>query len=414
MDTLDLETVYRQHSRQVLATLIRLLGEFDLAEEALQDAFAAAAQQWPDQGAPDNPLAWLIRCGQNRGIDQIRRRQTVRFHADELARGTEVSDTPDLAESSLQDDQLRLIFTCCHPALATESQLALTLREVGGLTTEQVSRALLQKPTTLAQKIVRAKRKIREAGIPYEVPDDKFLAERLGAVLHVIYLMFNEGYARTEGEGLIDASLTAEAIRLAELLATLLPDGDVSGLIALMRLQDARKEARVDEDGELVTLEDQDRALWNRQEIRVGKAWLMRALGQAPAGAYTLQAAIAAAHADASYFEETDWHDIAGLYDLLYQRSPTPVVALNRAVAVAMLEGPDAGVALLEGLSSHKAIQNYHLFHAALADLHRRAGRQEQARVAYERALSLASQAQEKRFIEKQLTRLDQSDGQKR
>ncbi|WP_297792592.1 RNA polymerase sigma factor [uncultured Marinobacter sp.] len=407
MDTLDLETVYRQHSRQVLATLIRLLGEFDLAEEALQDAFAAAAQQWPEQGVPDNPLAWLIRCGQNRGIDQIRRRQTVRFHADELARTLEESDTPDLAESSLQDDQLRLIFTCCHPALAVDAQLALTLREVCGLTTEQVARALLQKPTTLAQKIVRAKRKIREAGIPYEVPDDKHLAERLGAVLHVVYLMFNEGYARTDGEGLIDASLTAEAIRLAELLATLLPNGEVFGLLALMGLQDARKAARVDEQGELVTLEEQDRTLWDRDEIRLGKSWLMRALGQAPAGPYTLQAAIAAAHADAPSFEETDWHDIVGLYDLLYQRSPTPVIALNRAVAVAMVEGPQAGVALLEGLSSDKAIQNYHLFHAALADLHRRAGHQERARVAYERALSLASQAQEKRFLQKRLFQLD-------
>lgn len=412
MDTLDLDILYRQHSRQVLATLIRLLGEFDLAEEALQEAFAAAAQQWPVQGAPDNPLAWLIRCGQNRGIDQIRRRQTVRSHADELARAAEEFDTPDLADSSLQDDQLRLIFTCCHPALAVESQLALTLREVCGLTTEQVARALLQKPTTLAQKIVRAKRKIREAGIPYEVPEDKRLPERLGAVLHVIYLMFNEGYARTEGEGLIDASLTAEAIRLAELLAVLLPNGEVFGLIALMRLQDARKAARVDEHGELVTLEDQDRTLWDKDEIRLGKAWLMRALGQSPAGGYTLQAAIAAAHADAASFEETDWHDIVGLYDLLYQRSPTPVVALNRAVAVAMLEGPQAGVALLEGLSSHKAIQNYHLFHAALADLHRRAGHGEQARVAYERALSLANQAQEKRFLQKRLSEMGRGDGQ--
>lgn len=412
MDALDLDVLYRQHSRQVLATLIRLLGEFDLAEEALQDAFAAAAQQWPDQGAPDNPLAWLIRCGQNRGIDQIRRRQTVRFHADELARTMDESDTPDLADSSLQDDQLRLIFTCCHPALAVESQLALTLREVCGLTTEQVARSLLQKPTTLAQKIVRAKRKIREAGIPYEVPEDKRLPERLGAVLHVIYLMFNEGYARTEGEGLIDASLTAEAIRLAELLAVLIPNGEVFGLIALMRLQDARKAARVDEHGELVTLEDQDRTLWDRDEIRLGKAWLMRALGQSPAGAYTLQAAIAAAHADAASFEQTDWHDIVGLYDLLYQRSPTPVVALNRAVAVAMREGPQAGVALLEGLSSHKAIQNYHLFHAALADLYRRAGHGEQARVAYERALSLANQAQEKRFLQKRLSEMGRGDGQ--
>lgn len=412
MDALDLDVLYRQHSRQVLATLIRLLGEFDLAEEALQDAFAAAAQQWPDQGAPDNPLAWLIRCGQNRGIDQIRRRQTVRFHADELARTMDESDTPDLADSSLQDDQLRLIFTCCHPALAVESQLALTLREVCGLTTEQVARSLLQKPTTLAQKIVRAKRKIREAGIPYEVPEDKRLPERLGAVLHVIYLMFNEGYARTEGEGLIDASLTAEAIRLAELLALLIPNGEVFGLIALMRLQDARKAARVDEHGELVTLEDQDRTLWDRDEIRLGKAWLMRALGQSPAGAYTLQAAIAAAHADAASFEQTDWHDIVGLYDLLYQRSPTPVVALNRAVAVAMREGPQAGVALLEGLSSHKAIQNYHLFHAALADLYRRAGHGEQARVAYERALSLANQAQEKRFLQKRLSEMGRGDGQ--
>ena len=399
--------MYHRHSRQVLATLIRLLGEFDLAEEALQEAFAAAAQQWPAEGVPDNPRAWLIRCGQNRGIDQIRRRQTVRGHADELAWLMDNAETPDLAETSLQDDQLRLIFTCCHPALAVDAQLALTLREVCGLTTEQVARALLQKPTTLAQKIVRAKRKIREAGIPYEVPEDKHLPERLGAVLHVIYLMFNEGYARTEGEHLIDASLTAEAIRLAELLATLLPDADVFGLIALMRLQDARKLARVDAHGELVTLEDQDRSLWNGEQIRVGKAWLMRALAHAPAGAYTLQAAIAAAHADAVSYEQTDWEDIAGLYDLLYQRSPTPVVALNRAVAVAMVEGPEAGIALLDGLSSHKAIHNYYMFHAARADLYRRSGDHSQARAAYERALLLTSQAREQRFLRRRLAGLD-------
>lgn len=369
----------------------------------------AAAQQWPDQGMPDNPVAWLIQCGRNRGIDQIRRRQTVRFHADELMRQAEAVEPSDLVESSLQDDQLRLIFTCCHPSLAVEVQLALTLREVCGLSTEQVARALLQKPTTVAQKIVRAKRKIRDARIPYEVPEDRELQHRLAAVLHVIYLMFNEGYAVTGGEALMDTSLTAEAIRLAELLATLVSDSEVAGLVALMRLQDARQAARIDEQGELVTLEDQDRRLWDRGQIDLGKAWLMRALGMAPAGQYTLQAAIAAAHADAPTFGQTDWQDITGLYDLLYQRLPTPVVALNRAVAVAMLEGPEAGIALMEGLSAHKAIGNYHLYHAALADLHRRAGHPEQALASYQRARALATQVREQRFLDKRLAQVAQS-----
>lgn len=404
---MDLNDDYLQYSRRVLATLIRVIGDFDLAEEAMQEAFLAASRQWPDEGRPDNPVAWLVRCGRNKAIDQIRRRQT----ADHYARSVqslqdEASEGPGLDHGVLADDPLRLIFTCCHPGLPAEAQLALTLREMCGLTTEQVASALLQKPATIAQRIVRAKRKIRDAGIPYEVPEAKELPQRLQAVLRVIYLMFNEGYASSMGGSLVDVSLSGEAIRLAELLAELQPVSEVFGLLALMLLHDARRLARQDSAGELVTLEEQDRSQWDQAQIQRGTQWLMRALLMPPAGPYALQAAIAAVHAEAPRAEETDWAQIAGLYDLLYQQEPSPVIALNRAVAVAMRDSPAAGLDLLDQLAGHKAILSYHLYHAARADLLRRDGRLDDARQAYQRALDLAQQEPERRFLEKRLREL--------
>lgn len=398
-----IEQLYRQQSRRVLATLIRLLGDFDLAEEAMQEAFVAAVRQWPAEGMPDDPAVWLIRVGQRRGIDQIRRRQTSRHYAHLVMPEEEASEWEDLG---IEDDQLRLLFTCCHPSLAMPDRIALTLREMGGLTTEQVASALLQKPATLAQRIVRAKRKIRDAGIPYEVPDAADLPERLPGVLWVIYLIFNEGYSRSDGETVVDVSLAAEAIRLAEALARLLPSGEAFGLLALMLLHDARREARQDADGELIPLEEQDRDRWDRARIRAGLAWLERALALSPTGPYTLQASIAAVHAQAHSAEATDWARIVVLYEALYRQQPSPVIALNRAVAVAMRDSPAAGLQLLEALASHKQIVNYHLFHAAQADLLRRAGDHLAARQAYERALALATQGPERRFLERRLAEL--------
>lgn len=396
--------LYQAHSRQVLATLIRLLGDFELAEEVMQEAFTAAVRQWPEEGMPDNPVAWLIRAGHRKGIDHIRRGQTARRYAHLVADDIETADSSPW--QVIEDDQLRLLFTCCHPALSLDARVALTLREMCGLTTEQVARALMQKPATLAQRIVRAKKKIREAGIPYEFPEPRQLPERLPGVLRVIYLVFNEGYSRTDGDSVTDTNLSGEAIRLTENLAGLLPEGEVFGLLALMLLHDSRRPAREDEHGDLVTLEEQDRSLWNRNQIDRGLQWLAQALALTPASPYTLQASIAAVHAGAACAEETDWRRIARLYDALYRQHPSPVIALNRAVAVAMCDGPEAGLAQLDGLEGNKEIVSYHLFHAARADLLRRAGDVDAAVHAYQRALALTTQAPERRFLERRLREL--------
>lgn len=405
------DDLYREHSRRVQATLIRLLGDFELAEEAMQDAFVAAVQQWPVNGKPDNPTAWLIRTGYHCGIDQIRRRSTARRRA-HLLLPTELLPTEealDLEPTTIEDDALRLLFTCCHPSLSMEARIALTLREMCGLTTEQVASALLMKPTTLAQRIVRAKRKIRDAHIPYVVPTQVELPERLPDVLKVIYLVFNEGYSRSTGASVVDISLTQEAMRLGKELARLLPQGEVFGLMALMLLNDARREARQDSDGELVTLDAQDRRLWRQEDIQVGIAWLEKALALTPTGYYTLQASIAAVHAQASRAEQTDWGRIVRLYDALCRRFPSPILALNRAVAIAMNGAPDTGLKLLDDIAHHPQISRYHLFHAAKADLLRRQGQHEAARSAYQQALQLATLDPEKRFLHRRLAELEHS-----
>lgn len=399
--------IYQQQSRRVLSTLIRLLGDFSLAEECMQEAFAAAVRQWPVDGIPDNPAAWLIRTGQRRGIDQIRKAQTARSYSHLVAEPE--TDEPKTDEETINDDQLRLLFTCCHPALSLDARIALTLREMCGLTTEQVASGLLQKPATLAQRIVRAKRKIRDAGIPYEVPEAKELPERLPGVLRVIYLVFNEGYSRSDGDQVVDVQLSSEAIRLAEVLARLLPDGEVFGLLALMLLQRSRDKARQDAGGNLITLEDQDRSLWDRASIDSGFRWLEAALARTPTGPYTLQASIAAVHADADTPGETDWARIVRLYNALYQQQPSPVIALNRAVAVAMRDSPAVGLEMLEALMGQRAMAGYHLFHAARADLQRRSGHTEDARQSYQRALALVSQGPERRFLERRLAELEKS-----
>ncbi|WP_193075605.1 RNA polymerase sigma factor [Pseudomonas sp. FME51] len=401
-----IEQIYRDHSRRVLATLIRLLNDFNLAEECLQEAFIAALRQWPQEGIPDNPAAWLISTGHRRGIDQIRRNQTARRHAHLVEPDDPLTVEAD--ETPINDDLLRLLFTCCHPALAVEARVALTLREMCGLTTEQVARALLQRPATVAQRIVRAKRKIRDAGIPYKVPDNHELPQRLPDVLKVIYLVFNEGYSRSEGLHILDVSLVDEAIRLAESLARLLPHGEVFGLAALMYLQHSRRDARQDQDGELVTLEQQDRSLWHQADIRLGLDWLARALQLTPVAPYTLQASIAAEHATAKRANDTNWKRIVLLYDALHRQQPSAVIALNRAVAVAMHDSPQEGLRLLGQLSSTKEVLNYHLFHAARADLLRRTGDLEAARLAYQRALTLVTQEPEQRFLARQLRLLEE------
>lgn len=400
-----IEQIYRDHSRRVLAALIRLLNDFNLAEECLQEAFIAALRQWPRDGIPDNPAAWLISAGHRRGIDQIRRNQTARRHAHLVQ-----PDEPSLMEADqtpIDDDLLRLLFTCCHPALVMEARVALTLREMCGLTTEQVARALLQQPATVAQRIVRAKRKIRDAGIPYKVPDSHELPQRLPDVLKVIYLVFNEGYSRSEGQHILDVSLANEAMQLAESLARLLPHGEVFGLAALMYLQHSRRDARQDQDGELVTLEQQDRSLWHQKDIRLGLDWLAQALQLTPVAPYTLQASIAAEHATAKSASATNWKRIVLLYDALHRQQSSAVIALNRAVAVAMRDSPQDGLRLLDQLSSTKEVLNYHLFHAARADLLRRMGDCESARLAYQRALALVIQEPERRFLARQLRSLD-------
>lgn len=399
--------LYRQESRRVLSTLIRLLSDFALGEEAMQEAFASAVRQWPVEGVPDNPTAWLIRAGHRKGIDQIRRKQTAHKYSHLLVPLDAAVEEAD--EQAIEDDQLRLLFTCCHPALSLSARVALTLREMCGLTTEQVASALFLKPATLAQRIVRAKKKIRDARIPYEVPEAGDLPERLPGVLRVIYLVFNEGYSCSEGDRVVDVSLSAEAIRLAEGVANLMPEGEVFGLLALMLLHHSRRYAREDEAGELITLEDQDRDRWDGAMIEVGLQWLEAALARTPAGPYTLQASIAAVHAQAASAEATDWARIVRLYDALYRQQPSPVIALNRAVAVAMRNGPGEGLQLLEALVNQRDFVNYYLYHAARADLHRRAGNLADARQAYQRALALVTQGPQRRFLERRLKSLNEN-----
>ena len=400
-----LDAVYRNESRRILATLIRLLGDFDLAEEALHDAFRAAVEQWPREGIPTNPRAWLVSAGRFKAIDTLRRR--ARFDAS-LATIAEQIETNarDAAEwegQDIPDDRLRLIFTCCHPALAPEARMALTLREVCGLTTEEIARAFLTAPSTLAQRIVRAKARIRAERIPYQVPSRDELPERLHVVLQVIYLVFNEGYAASGGDALTRPDLSAEAIRLGRLVLRLLPEPEVIGLLALMVLHESRRAARTSPTGDLVLLEEQDRTIWNRELIAEGTALVKGALATLRLGPYTLQAAIAAAHAEAPSVDKTNWTKIIALYDLLAQTVSSPVVELNRAVAVAMRDGPEHGLALIDALLARGELVDYHLAHAARADLLRRLGNIDQARTAYRRALELAHQAPERRFLQRRL-----------
>lgn len=400
--------VYVEQSRRVLATLIRLLGDFDVAEEALHDAFKAALEQWPRDGVPANPRAWLVSAGRFKAIDGLRRRSRFDALDDVGERGdVAVIDTAAWAdEESVDDDRLRLIFTCCHPALAPDAQVALTLREVCGLTTEQIAQAFLTPAPTLAQRIVRAKSKIREARIPYQVPTPAELPGRLDAVLRVIYLVFNEGYEASSGELLTRADLSAEAIRLGRLLAELLPEPEVLGLLALMLLHESRREARTSPAGELVRLDDQDRSRWDRTMIAEGTGLVEQALLSRRFGAYTIQAAISAVHSEAADAAATDWNEIVGLYDALLRTDPSPIVELNRAVAVAMRDGADAGVKLIDDILARGDLVDYRLAHAARADLCRRLGRVNDARAAYERAIALTKQDPERRFLERQLGKL--------
>ncbi len=400
--------VYLTHSRRVLATLIRLLGDFDVAEEALQDAFRAALEQWPRDGIPANPRAWLVSAGRFKAIDGLRRR--ARFDAlDEVIERAEIGVIDSAAwadEESVEDDRLRLIFTCCHPALAPDAQVALTLREVCGLTTEQIAQAFLTPAPTLAQRIVRAKAKIRDAGIPYQVPTPAELPDRLDAVLRVIYLVFNEGYEASSGSALTRHDLSAEAIRLGRLLMELLPEPEVLGLVALMLLHESRRESRTSADGELIRLDDQDRSRWDRALIAEGTRLVEQALLTRRFGPYTIQAAISAVHAQAATPSATDWNEIVGLYDILLRSDPSPVVELNRAVAVAMRDGPAAGVRLIDEIFKRGELLDYRLAHAAHADLSRRLGRFAEARGSYERAIALTRQDPERRFLERQLAAL--------
>ena len=402
-----LEAVYQGESRAVLATLIRLLGDFDRAEEALHDAFRAALEKWPEQGMPENPRAWLVSAGRFRSIDQLRRQ--ARFDSfdpqahDVAAAGTAA---PDEDDPTVADDRLRLIFTCCHPALAPDAQIALTLREVCGLTTEQIAQAFLTPVPTLAQRIVRAKGKIRDAGIPYEVPAAADLADRLETVLRVIYLVFNEGYTASSGTELMRLDLASEAIRLGRLLVEMLPETEALGLLALMLLQDSRRAARASPGGGLILLDEQDRSLWNRGQIEEGSSLVERALSSRRFGPYSLQAAIAAVHCDATRAADTDWNEIVYLYDLLLRLEPTPIVELNRAVAVAMRDGPAAGLAIVDDLLARGDLAGYRLAHAARADLCRRLGRSAEARAAYTRALALTQLEPERQFLQRRLNEL--------
>ncbi len=401
------DAVYRSDSRRVLATLIRLLGDFDLAEEAMHEAFAAAVQQWARDGVPANPRAWLVSAGRFKGIDTVRRRARFDKSLVEIAKQLETDSAAAGEEADeVQDDRLRLIFTCCHPALPPDAQVALTLREVCDLTTEEIARAFLTTAPTVAQRIVRAKGKIRTARIPYQVPSLVELPERLDAVLRVVYLVFNEGYSASSGETLTRHDLSGEAIRLGRVLAELLPEPEVHGLLALMLLHESRRAARTTAAGDLVTLEDQDRSLWRRDPIAEGVALVERALASRRFGTYTLQAAIAALHAQAPSAAATDWAQIVALYDLLARADPSPVVELNRAAAVAMHDGPAAGLALVDAILARGELADYHLAHAARADLCRRLGRNAEARASYERALALTRQEPERHFLERRLAAL--------
>ena len=403
-----IDAVYRAESGAVLATLIRLLGGFEPAEEALHDAFAAAMEQWERDGVPENPRAWLISAGRFKAIDRMRRSARFRNVQGELAVQMEgAADGEDALEADdVEDDRLRLIFTCCHPALPGDAQVALTLREVCGLTTEEIASAFITAPATVAQRIVRAKRKIRAAGIPYEVPAQAELPERLDNVLRVIYLVYNEGYSASAGEALTRPDISAEAIRLGHLVVDLLPEPEALGLLALMLLNDSRRPARTSPDGELVLLDEQDRTLWNRAQIEEGTALVRRALLSRRFGRYTLQAAITAVHADAADAASTDWSEIVGLYRALLRIDPSPVVELNCAVAIAMLEGPEAGLQLIDSILARGELADYHLAHSAQADLNRRLGRIDAACAAYERALRLVRQGPERRFIERRLSEM--------
>jgi RNA polymerase sigma-70 factor (ECF subfamily) len=402
------DAVYRSESRRVLATLIRVLGDFDLAEEALHDAFFAAVEQWPRDGVPANPRAWLVSAGRFKAIDAIRRRARFDASQQEIARRIEANtpDTGDWDPDGIEDDRLRLIFTCCHPALSPDAQAALTLREVCGLTTEEIARAFLMTAPALAQRIVRAKAKIRDAGIPYQVPSRADLPGRLGNVLRVVYLVYNEGYSASSGESVTRVDLSGEAIRLGRLLTELLPEAEVLGLLALMLLNESRRAARASPSGELILLDRQDRSLWDRAQIADGLALVEKALRSRRFGPYTIQAAISAVHAQAANAAATDWNEIVGLYDALLQADPSPVVELNRAVAVAMRDGPQAGLFLVDAILSRGDLKEYHLAHSVRADLCRRLGKAAEARASYEKALSLTKQEPERRFLEQRLVEL--------
>jgi RNA polymerase sigma-70 factor (ECF subfamily) len=403
------DEIYRTDSRRVLATLIRLLGDFDLAEEALHDAFMAALERWPNEGLPANPRAWLVSTGRFKGIDRVRRRASFDMAVsrlvleDDADRATEIEIDDD---DGVADDRLRLLFTCCHPALSPDAQIALTLREVCGLTTEEVARAFLTPPPTIAQRIVRAKAKIRDARIPYEIPSRADLSARLDSVLHVTYLVFNEGYLASSGSALTRPDLSCEAVRLARLTLELLPDPEVMGLLALMLLHESRRAARTSADGEVILLEDQDRRRWNRVQITEGITLVERALSSRRVGPYSLQAAIAAVHAESPNAAATDWRQIVGLYDVLFRVDPSPIVELNRAAAVAMRDGPAAGLALIDALLGRGELMGYLHAHSARAELLRRIGRTDDAIAGYELAVSLAVQEPERRFLERRLAEL--------
>ena len=409
-----LDSLYRVDSGRILATLIRLLGDFDLAEEAMHEAFAAALSLWPRSGVPGNPRPWLISTARFKAIDTLRRRARFDASQDELVRYLEAqwssaersNEENSLGEDHLDDDRLRLIFTCCHPSLAPEAQVALTLREVCGLTTEEIARSFLVTPATLAQRIVRAKAKIQETPIPYEVPRPQELPERLGAVLQVIYLVFNEGYSAAAGAEVTRAELTGEAIRLGRLLAELQPEPEVLGLLALMLLQGSRRAARTSATGELILLEDQDRSLWNREQIGEGVALVEKALKSRRFGSYTLQAAIAAVHAEAESVAATDWRQIVALYNQLARIQPSPVVQLNRAVAIAMRDGPEVGLTHIDAVLEHGELKNYYLAHSARADMCRRLGRTDEAKSSYEKALTLTQQGPERQFLQERIRQL--------
>jgi RNA polymerase sigma-70 factor (ECF subfamily) len=402
-----IETLYRSESGRVLATLVRLLGDLDLAEESMHEAFAAALESWPRIGIPESPRPWLISTARFKAIDGMRRRARFDETEKDLALHMEarINDVP-FDEEGIEDDRLRLIFTCCHPALPPEGQVGLTLREVCGLTTEEIARAFLVTPATLAQRIVRAKAKVREERIPYEVPTPQELPERLGAVLQVVYLVFNEGYSAAAGEEVTRAELTGEAIRLGRLLADLQPEPEVIGLLALMLLQESRRAARTSPAGELILLENQDRSLWNREQIAEGVAFVEKALESRRFGSYTLQAAIAAVHAEAETAAATDWRQIVALYNHLLRIQPSPVVQLNRAVAIAMRDGPEAGLKHIDAILEHGELANYYLAHSARADLYRRLGRPGEARLAYEKALALTQQEPERQFLRERIRQL--------